>query len=1028
MSTTPDPDSADRPGQPAPGKTISAMYGSVAAERIGRLEYHEAPRTVSWPVLVGQVPGRASAFQARTGLRDRIKAARERSGSVVLTQVLSGGGGVGKSQLAASYAADAVGTGTDLVVWADATQTGAVIQAFAQAAARVRAPGADGSDAETDARAFLAWAASTSRSWLVVLDDLADPGQLAGWWPASHTGTGWVLATTRRRDAVLTGAGRALVDVDVYSPEESRAYLADRLTPAGQARLLDGKAGALAGELGHLPLALSHAAAYMIDQQITCAAYLGRYTAGRDRLDALMPRSADTDGYGRTITATLLLALDAADACDPAGLARPAIRLASVLDPAGHPETLWATETVTGYLTQNRTELARPGGAEPPPEPGPVTAAQARAALLLLHRYSLAIFDGQAGPRAVRVHALTARAARETTPAGQAAATGQAAAGALAAVWPDPDYADPALAAALRANTTALAGHAKNALWYPDDGHPVLFRAGNSLLRARLHAAAITHWQRAAADSARMFGGEHPYTLTAQANLAESYRGIGRTGEAIIIGQGVAAEMARILGAEDPHTLTAQADLALSYRWAGRTAEAITIEEQVAAAVARILGPEHPDTLTVQTNLATSYAQAGRTAEAITIGEQVAAAMARIHGPEHPDTLTTQAHLARSYRTAGRTADAITIGERVAAGRARIHGPEHPDTLEAQADLAQSYWRAGRTAEAITILERVAAAMARIHGPEHPDTLNTQSNLAVSYSQAGRTAEAITIGERVAAAQVHILGLEHPDTLATVYWLRKSKRRARWRRLARVGAWLRLLHADAAPTAARNLGALAGQGDTEGAKAAWQQAIDSGHADMAPTATFSLGALLADRGDADGAKAAYQQAIDSGHADMAPTFAVSLGALLEGALLAGQGDAEGAKAAYQQAIDSGHADMAPIGLAYLLRDPVAGHVLNEQSVRMVPIELKEELWLRRVLRRHERLTGSPRAAQLLRSERPLPFSRVEPLSLACSVAETWDAILTRFGRHQTPVFDVARVVPLDGLPSYRKQRALQGNR
>jgi glutamate synthase domain-containing protein 2/glutamate synthase domain-containing protein 1/glutamate synthase domain-containing protein 3 len=116
------------------------------------------------------------------------------------------------------------------------------------------------------------------------------------------------------------------------------------------------------------------------------------------------------------------------------------------------------------------------------------------------------------------------------------------------------------------------------------------------------------------------------------------------------------------------------------------------------------------------------------------------------------------------------------------------------------------------------------------------------------------------------------------------------------------------------------------------------------------------------------------------------------------------------------------------GLAYLLRDSVAGHVLNQQSVRMVPIELKEELWLRRVLRRHERLTGSPRAAQLLRSELPLPFSRVEPLSLACSVAETWDAILTRFGRRQTPVFDVARVVPLDGLPSYRKQRALQGNR
>jgi len=115
------------------------------------------------------------------------------------------------------------------------------------------------------------------------------------------------------------------------------------------------------------------------------------------------------------------------------------------------------------------------------------------------------------------------------------------------------------------------------------------------------------------------------------------------------------------------------------------------------------------------------------------------------------------------------------------------------------------------------------------------------------------------------------------------------------------------------------------------------------------------------------------------------------------------------------------------GLAYLLRDSIGGRVHNEQSVRIVPLELTEELWLRRVLRRHERLTGSPRAAQLLRSERTLPFSRVEPLSLPCSIAETWDAILTRFRIHKTPVFDVARAVPLDSLPSYRKQRALRGN-
>jgi glutamate synthase domain-containing protein 3 len=116
------------------------------------------------------------------------------------------------------------------------------------------------------------------------------------------------------------------------------------------------------------------------------------------------------------------------------------------------------------------------------------------------------------------------------------------------------------------------------------------------------------------------------------------------------------------------------------------------------------------------------------------------------------------------------------------------------------------------------------------------------------------------------------------------------------------------------------------------------------------------------------------------------------------------------------------------GLTYLLRDSASGRVHNELSVRIVPIELNEELWLRRVLRKHVRITGSPRAAQLLRSEKPLPFSRVEPVSLPCSTAETWDSILARFGRHKPPTFDVSRIVPIDGLPSYRNQRAGLGNR
>jgi glutamate synthase (ferredoxin) len=81
------------------------------------------------------------------------------------------------------------------------------------------------------------------------------------------------------------------------------------------------------------------------------------------------------------------------------------------------------------------------------------------------------------------------------------------------------------------------------------------------------------------------------------------------------------------------------------------------------------------------------------------------------------------------------------------------------------------------------------------------------------------------------------------------------------------------------------------------------------------------------------------------------------------------------------------------GLAYVLPDSISDRGLNASSVRLTSIDLQEELWLRRALRRHVLLTGSPRAAKLLASGLPLPLMRVEPLSLPCAVADTWAPVL-----------------------------------
>ncbi|MFF7249813.1 tetratricopeptide repeat protein [Embleya sp. NPDC008237] len=736
------------------GDAVADRGGVAVSGHVGQLNVHPPPpEPVEWPVRLGAVPALATAFQDRAGLRAEVDAAREGHATVVLAQVLSGGGGVGKSQLAAWYAHRALAEGVELVVWADATDPGQVVAVYAQAAHLVRAPGAGGQDAEADARAFTAWLATTRRSWLIVLDDVTDPDGITGWWPPpSPAGTGRVLATTRLRDPRLSGGGRAVLDVATYTDSEAETYLRDRLAHAGAAHLLDPCHNALTTELGMLPLALAHASAYMIAQDIGCADYLARFRDHRARLDKLLPRTGDTEGYGRQVAAALLLALDAADRDEPEGLAVPAVRLAACLDPAGHPRELWATTPVLDHLATHRTR--RPP-ADTPNDDGAgegVDAAQARAAVRLLHRYNLLTDNAAAGPRAVRIHALTARAARETTPPADTGTIARTAAAALLGLWPDADHTRPQLTTALRSNTDILARHTADHLWHPD-GHPLLYHAGQSLLAWGLHATATTHWQHIAAEAERVLGAEHPDTLAARGGLAVSYWQAGRTGEALILMERVAAEFERVLGAEHPDTLRAWGNLAVSYWQAGRTGEAIPIEERVVAVRERVLGAEDPDTLKAWRNLAGSYRQAGRTGEAILLLERVTGERERLLGAEHPDTLEAWAQLAVSYQQAGRTGEAILLLERVTGERERLLGAEHPDTLKAWRNLAGSYRQAGRTGEAIPLLERVTAETERLLGAGHPDTLEAWAQLAVSYRQAGRTGEAITIQERVAEAR-----------------------------------------------------------------------------------------------------------------------------------------------------------------------------------------------------------------------------------------------------------------------------------
>ncbi|MFI9812893.1 hypothetical protein [Saccharothrix variisporea] len=306
---------------------LAVVLASGGARDVGRLrELWRAAREkraqVAQPevvrrVAVGQVPGAAAASRGRPEVVEAASAV----GRVVLT----GAGGVGKSQVAAAVFRRAC---VEVAVWVSASSRRSVIAGYARG---WRALGNPAASDEEAADLFLAWLRTTSTSWLVVLDDLDDPAVLSGLWPE---GCGRTLVTTRRRDAVLLRPDVKVVPVGVFTREEAAGYLVERLSVDPRHDVSDLEA--LAEALGGHPLALAQAAAFLIDTGLTVPAYLDRLADRRRPVAELFPPSSPADEHDGTVTEVVARAVEAARVLSPGAPAM--LELVSLLGSDGIPE------------------------------------------------------------------------------------------------------------------------------------------------------------------------------------------------------------------------------------------------------------------------------------------------------------------------------------------------------------------------------------------------------------------------------------------------------------------------------------------------------------------------------------------------------------------------------------------------------------------------------------------------------------------------------------------------------------------
>jgi tetratricopeptide (TPR) repeat protein len=724
----------------------------------------------------------ASAF---TGRAEELAAIESAFAGGATAVTLHGLGGVGKTTLAREYAWRM--RECCAVVWrlSAETEDGIIADLVRLGGMLVR-----GLDKVDDQRAAALQVknnllAGFSKPVLLLFDNLEDEELLRTWRPHGAR----ILITSR---SSVWASDVTPIALGAWSRDDALRYLQRE---SGRQDLGDPGAAELCEALGDLPLALSHAAAYLkATRTVTPQAYLARIVQQMSRA----PRGAE---YQRAVFATFQTAIAEAEA--------QAEGAAAVLCLAG----FFAPDAIPEELFQQNSELY---GALKPALPDARAAADLRSAISdpilteeaigALDRLSLIAFSPET--RTFSMHRLVQAAARDLA-GDEAAGWLESAVNALGACFPHVEFGNwplcerllPhaetisertselglesfALARLLHESAVFLSERARVAeahllleralairerLGGPD--HPgvaaTLHRLAFNMCCGGHFAEARPFYDRALDILERTVGAEHPLYAETLNDSGELFRELGRYEEAESIQRRSLEIRERALGRDHPDVASSLNDLACPLAETGKYDEAEPLFLRVIAILEAAHVPTHPFVARAYNNLAFVYDKQGRIDEARVAFENALARKQEIFGPEHPDVALTANNLAGVYEEQGRLDEAEAIYARNLSIIERAYGPDHPELGRALNNLAKLYAKEGRIAEALPLALRALELWEVAHGSEHPLVATALHNLGTLHLKHGRSDEARAHYERALAIRKKLLGADHADTIST---------------------------------------------------------------------------------------------------------------------------------------------------------------------------------------------------------------------------------------------------------------------
>jgi cellulose biosynthesis protein BcsQ len=696
--------------------------------------------------LVFEVSPRQPSFVGRDDDLERLRDLILDSGDDHAMVTITGGAGVGKSELAKEYAYRFAGD-YDVVWWLSAHDKQSMLLGLNELMERLQAQELldvrFNGQQPTSVLAGLAASPRISR-WLLVLDNVEDLGmvdELLGGNPAGH-----VLITTM-------AASRAGIELANLPVEDGMSLLRERIPELSLA-----SARAVATATNGLPLALQLAGSWLVETieeersagassadaaLWTVRAFLEQIDSEADR-DAvvrvmrLLLRSLRTTRHGR-------LAVLLGQFCS--FLSAQGVALHLVHSPA--------------LLSQ----LVRAGGGDA--RALAMDSAEIDVVLWTGGRYGLfQVYWGT--EQLLRMHRVVRDIVRDEMAVAQRADCQTALLAALAAYAPNEVEEDDGTRAQRFAElqkhvmpSGALgSGDGQVRRWLVNQLRFLYTDAGYGSGRGSTELA-----HHLLADWRRRFGADDPLLARLAVELANIERRAGRPAVALGLDEGALVVQRRTLGPGHPRTLKSARGMAADLRGVGRFTEALAEDESIWRNVERSFGPDHPDTRRATNNLAVSLSLSGEPAAALALEKDNFERRQRLLGSHAVETWQSLMRIGVYQRELGQYVESTQSLRQVLLRLNSLRTPPPPEvSLAADWHLSITERLRGDVRSAKDRSSRTLSRLRQALGANHPLTLVCTLSTAMDYRAVGEHALATQAAQDVRdGLREHLLlAIDHP--------------------------------------------------------------------------------------------------------------------------------------------------------------------------------------------------------------------------------------------------------------------------